>query len=266
MYDLPSEFPEEPGLPDEFHDLQPQLLSSTLHLAEYSRDNWFTGSDLNVYYDVHHPLWHKRPDWFLAVDVPRLYNGCEMRQSYVLWQEGRPPAVVVELLSPGTEREDLGRFYEEDNSVPAVENELSSRGLESPDRIPGKLEVYERYLAVPHYIVFSRYTQQLRYFKRNGSRYCEQPLQAEPPLIWLDDLKIGLGLWQGEFDGISRSWLRWCDAIGNWFLTEAETAERRAEAERQAKEQIQQQVEQAEQRAERLAQRLRELGIDPDEV
>jgi hypothetical protein len=29
MYDLPSEDPEEPGLPDEFHDLQPQLLSRT---------------------------------------------------------------------------------------------------------------------------------------------------------------------------------------------------------------------------------------------
>ena len=26
MYDLPSEDPEEPGLPDEFHLLQPQLL------------------------------------------------------------------------------------------------------------------------------------------------------------------------------------------------------------------------------------------------
>ena len=38
MYDLPSEFPEEPGLPDEYHDLQPQLLSRTLTLAQYSRD------------------------------------------------------------------------------------------------------------------------------------------------------------------------------------------------------------------------------------
>ncbi len=33
MYDLPSEDPEEPGLPDEFHDLQPQLLSRTLRLG-----------------------------------------------------------------------------------------------------------------------------------------------------------------------------------------------------------------------------------------
>jgi len=32
MYDLPSEDPEEPGLPDEYHHLQPQLLSATFHL------------------------------------------------------------------------------------------------------------------------------------------------------------------------------------------------------------------------------------------
>ena len=50
MYDLPSEFPEEPGLPDEFHDLQPQLLSRTLTLSAYQRDRWVTGSDLNLYY------------------------------------------------------------------------------------------------------------------------------------------------------------------------------------------------------------------------
>lgn len=29
MYDLPSEDPEESGLPDEFHDIQPQLLSKS---------------------------------------------------------------------------------------------------------------------------------------------------------------------------------------------------------------------------------------------
>ena len=74
MYDLPSEDPEEPGLPDEFHDLQPQLLSRTLSLSGYSRENCFTASDLNLYYNVRHPLWHKRPDWFLVVDVPRLYE------------------------------------------------------------------------------------------------------------------------------------------------------------------------------------------------
>jgi hypothetical protein len=30
MYDLNSEDPEEPGLPDEFHAIQPQLLKETV--------------------------------------------------------------------------------------------------------------------------------------------------------------------------------------------------------------------------------------------
>jgi Uma2 family endonuclease len=62
MYDLPSEDLREPGLPDEFHDLQPQLLSATLRLSDVVRDRIFTGTDINLYYDLNHPLWHKRPD------------------------------------------------------------------------------------------------------------------------------------------------------------------------------------------------------------
>ena len=59
MYDLPSENPEEPGLPDEFHYLQPQLLSTTLQLANYSADEVFSVGDMNLYYDVRHPNWYK---------------------------------------------------------------------------------------------------------------------------------------------------------------------------------------------------------------
>jgi Uma2 family endonuclease len=66
MYDLPSEWPEEPGLPDEFHDLQPQLLSRTLALVDYGRENWFAASDLNLYYDVHQPP---------MAQTPRLVSG-----------------------------------------------------------------------------------------------------------------------------------------------------------------------------------------------
>ncbi|MEQ8998095.1 MAG: Uma2 family endonuclease, partial [Coleofasciculus sp. B1-GNL1-01] len=35
MYDLPSEYPEEPGLPDEFHDWQAHLLSLTFCPPHY---------------------------------------------------------------------------------------------------------------------------------------------------------------------------------------------------------------------------------------
>jgi Uma2 family endonuclease len=220
MYDLPSEDPEEPGLPDEFHDLQPQLLSRTLRLSETSRENYFTASDLNLYYDVKHLRWHKRPDWFLVINVPRLYDGKDLRRSYVVWQEGKSPDVVVEFLSPGTDREDLGRFYDE--AVQEQSLSIEPTGKEKP---PGKFEVYEQVLRVPHYIVYSRYTQQLRYFKLVGRQYQEQALQAQNPCLWLEDLGIGLGIWNGVFDGVPSHWLRWCDRQGNWLLTDTEQEE-----------------------------------------
>jgi Uma2 family endonuclease len=239
MYDLPSEDPEEPGLPDEFHDLQPHLLSRTLQLSGYSPDNYFSVSDLNIYYDVNHPRWHKRPDWFLAVNVPRLYEQRDLRMSYVIWQEQKPPAVVVEFLSPGTEKGDLGRFYTKasrvtDEEVEEVVLEIEPLG-ENNEPPPRKLEAYERYLKVPHYVVYSRHKQQLRYFKLEG-RYEEQVLNSENPLIWLADLEIGLGIWQGEFEGRTATWLRWCDCDGNWHLTDTEQAEQQVRRERRAKE------------------------------
>ena len=55
MYDLPSEDPEELGLPDEFHLLQPELLRLTFKPPTYPSDHIFTASDLNLYYDSTHP-------------------------------------------------------------------------------------------------------------------------------------------------------------------------------------------------------------------
>ncbi|WP_008310797.1 Uma2 family endonuclease [Leptolyngbya sp. PCC 6406] len=240
MYDLPSEWPEEPGLPDEFHDLQPQLLSRTLALADYSRDNWYAASDLNLYYNVHHPLWHKRPDWFLAVGVPRLYERRELRHSYVTWQEGQNPHVVVEFLSPGTEKEDLGRFYRSNEALPSDEPP-NPAPAEQP---PGKFTVYEQQLRVPHYITYDRRTQHLRYFQLLAGQYQEHPLAEDAPQIWLPDLKVGLGIWSGTFEGIPSHWLRWCDLEGNWLWTDTERAEQAQAQERQAKEQERQAKEQ----------------------
>ena len=260
MYDLPSEDPEEPGLPDEFHDLQPQLLSRTLSLTGYSRENCFTASDLNLYYTVRHPLWHKRPDWFLVVDVPRLYEQRDLRRSYVLWQEDNPPTVVVEFLSPGTEAEDLGRFYDKTAKGSAGESTNPAASIvlngdnDAKAKPPGKFELYETRLRVPHYFVYSRFTQRLRYFKLEGGQYQEQPLNPETPLVWLPDLKIGLGIWQGEFEGVTAAWLRWCDQEGNWLLTDTEQAQQQLEQAQQAKEQERQAKEQAQQAKEQERQ------------
>lgn len=228
MYDLPSEDPEEPGLPDEFHDLQPQLLRETCRLPHCSPQNLFIGTDLNLYYDGRHPLWYKRPDWFLVVGVSAAQQQQEMRLSYVIWQETIVPFLVVELLSPGTEAEDLGQTLREVNQPPT------------------KWQVYEQILRIPYYAVFDRYENQFQFFQLVGTRY--RSIELSNQCYWFEELEIGLGVWSGRYQGIEGKWLRWQGAEQNWILT----AEERAEQEYQ--------------RAERLATQLKQLGIDPESV
>ncbi|MDZ8263262.1 Uma2 family endonuclease [Nostoc sp. ChiQUE01b] len=238
MYDLPSEYPEDSGLPDEFHLFQPQLLRETFCPPNYPAEEVFVATDLNLYYDLRHTLWYKRPDWFAAVGVSRLYEQQNLRLSYVIWQEGVAPFVVVELLSPGTEKEDLGQTLREINQPPT------------------KWEVYERILRVPYYIVFDRYTDKLQVFQLVADRYSE--LDLSTPRVWMPGIQLGLGLWQGTYEGIDRLWLRWYDHRGNWISTQLEEERRRAERESQR-------AEQEKQRADKLAAKLRQLGINPDD-
>jgi Uma2 family endonuclease len=216
MYDLPSDYPEEPGLPDEFHGLQPQLLSRTLQLSAYTQDEIFSVLDMSLHYDAQHPQWYKRPDWFLAVGVSRLYKGTAARRSYVMWDEKVSPIVVVEFLSDGTESEDLGRFAKKPPQV-------------AVGRPPCKFDVYETILQVPNYIVYDKETAQLRYFRLVNGRYQEQLIAVNNPKLWIPELGIGLGIWAEQFQTLPQSWLRWCDQQGNFFPTDTE-------AERQAKE------------------------------
>nr|WP_243146993.1 Uma2 family endonuclease [Scytonema sp. UIC 10036] len=276
MYNLPSEDAEEPGLPDEFHDLQPQLLSRTMRLTNYSYERIFTGSDLNLYYDVRHTQWYKRPDWFLVLDVPRLYEEKDLRSSYVVWQEGVNPFVVVELLSPGTQKEDLGDYAElepmfeettaEELSGISAESE-SSNGQTLKEVPPRKWDVYERILRVPYYAVFSRYSNRLRGFKLEGGHYQEQTLDPENPRFWIPELNLGLGVWVGEFEGITRQWLRWYDSEGNWILTDTEQAVKETEQERQMKEQERQKRLKLTEKLRALTpEQLEALGINQEEL
>ena len=250
MYDLPSEDPEEPGLPDEFHDLQPQLLSRTLRLSGYSSQEIYTASDLNLYYDLAHPLWHKRPDWFLVVGVSRLYEGESDRASYVMWQEKVSPVAVVELLSPGTEADDLGRFAPKPPGV--------SADLKAP---PSKFEVYEQILKVPHYVVFNKRDSHLRYFRLVEGIYQEQAVATSNPRLWIAELEVGLAVWQGLFEGMPKSWLRWCDANGTLLLTDTEAALQEAAVALQRQQQAELQQQRAELQMRRTVLSLTALGM-----
>jgi Uma2 family endonuclease len=246
MYDLPSEDPQEPGVPDEFHLFQPRLLQETFCPPNYPVEQVFTASDLNLYYDVRHPLWYKRPDWFAVVGISKLYEEHDLRLSYVIWQEEVAPLVVVELLSPGTETEDLGQTTREINQPPT------------------KWSVYEQILRVPYYVVFDRYTNQLQAFQLIDRHYQKLLFDGSP--IWIAELELGLGLWYGRYQGVERLWLRWCDGNANWIPTPVEAERSRAEAERSRAEAEHSRAEAERLRAERLAERLRSLGVDPNQL
>jgi len=267
MYDLPSEDPEEPGLPDEYHCYQPPLLRQTFQPVNVDLDDVFVGIDLNLYYDLRHSNWYKRPDWFAVLGVPRLYEGENLRLSYVMWQEQVSPFVTVELLSPSTADEDLGRT-------------VSQTG-----RPPTKWYVYEQILRVPYYVVFSGTTNEILGFRLVAGVYEQAELIGG--CLPIPQLGLSLGLWQGSYEKIDRTWLRWFTLEGELILTPQEEAEQQAaESEQQAAESEQrvaeseqrvaeseqraaeseQRAAESEQRAQRLAAKLRELNIDPDEL
>jgi Uma2 family endonuclease len=232
MYDLPSENHEEPGV-DQFHSFQSELLWLTFCPANYQSDRIFSACDLNLYYDVHHQNWYKRPDWFGVVGVPKLYDDQDLRLSYVIWQEGVNPYIVAELLSPSTEKEDLG-----ESRVKFLQNGISQNS--QSEKPPSKWEVYEKILRIPYYVIFSRISDRMRVFALQKDVYVEQDLTEAK--IWMPEIDLGIGIWQGNYKGVNRLWLRFYDANGDWILTEEEKAK---------------------QRAKYLEQRLRELGLEP---
>lgn len=249
MYDLPSDNLEEPGLPDYFHFLQPLLLYLTFQPINWNPELVFSAADLNLYYDLQHPLWYKRPDWFGVVGVQKQYQGEDLRLSYVTWQEPANPFVIVELLSPGTEDEDLGNKQN------------------ATDKPPTKWEVYERILRVPYYIVFSRYTDELQAFQLVGGHY--EPMNLTDGRLLMPEIGLSLGLWQGSFRDIERLWLRWFTLAGELIPEPTEEAaaatERAMIAEQEARD-AKQEAEQAKTKAAQLAERLRQLGVNPDDL
>lgn len=162
------------------------------------------------------------PDVFLSLDVQVPENWWEKQnRSYILWQFGKPPEVVIEIVS---------------NRV--------------GDELGNKMRRYEQ-MRVSYYIVFDPSRQlgeaTLRIFELRGIRY------AEMTETWLEQVGLGVTLWEGVFEGKREVWLRWCDQSGNLLLTGDERA---AQAEQRS--------QHAEERAQLLAERLKALGIDPD--
>ena len=114
-------------------------------------------------------------------------------------------------------------------------------------------------------MVFERAAKQLRAFKLNGSRYEELVLVDSK--IWLEEVELGLGVWEGRYQGTHGKWLRWYEASGDWVLTPQELSvqsQLRAEQEQARAEQAESKLEVERSRSHRLMEQLRALGIEPE--
>lgn len=192
-------------------------------------------ANMGVFYALHQPP--LVPDAFLSLDVripPEPW--AKNHRSYFLWEYGKPPDVVVEVVS-NRKGEELTR----------------------------KLALYAR-IGVIYYIVHDPF-QQL-----SSSVLQVHVLHAgvyqQTPDTWLHQVGLGVTLWDGVYEDMTATWLRWCDHDGRLIATgreRAEEAQQQAARAQQQAAQAQQQAEQERQRAERFVAQLRALGIEPRE-
>ena len=133
------------------------------------------------------------PDMFLSLDVqPDEDIWRKENRSYFLWKFGKPPEVVVEVVS-NKEGGELNR----------------------------KLRLYAR-MGVWYYVVFDpeQLMQEsvLRVYGLSIARYFPQQD------LDLTEVGLKLTLWDGVFEGLPAQWLRWVDAEGSLLLTGMERA------------------------------------------
>ena len=103
-------YPESDGQPVAETDVHRQLMFALIGMLQaFFRDDphVYISGNLFVYYQEGDPRQVVAPDVFV---VPGVRN--HQRRIYKLWEEGVPPAVVFELTSRSTRREDLRSKYD----------------------------------------------------------------------------------------------------------------------------------------------------------
>lgn len=176
------------------------------------------------------------PDVLLSTDVavPQDVWKKEHR-CYFFWEFGKPPDVVIEIVS-NREGGELG----------------------------SKRRAYAR-MRIAHYVVFDPGkklgSRTVTAFELRGDMY----QVVERPVF--PALGIALAEWEGEYEDLRARWLRWTYSNGRLVLTGAErasSAENRVSAAETRASAAENRASAAETRAQRLADRLRDLGVDPE--
>ena len=180
------------------------------------------------------------PDFLLSLGVtPRQVSEKKEDRSYFVWLYGKPPNLVVEIVS-NKEGGELDR----------------------------KMTIYQN-IGVSYYAVHDPFRhlgqRELRLFQLVGGKYVE----LMDPSVLMDEIGLGLVFWEGTYLDVEARWLRFVDREGRLIPTglersaahaqETREEKARADAEKSRADEEKARADQAEERARVLEAKLREL-------
>ncbi|MEM1171769.1 MAG: Uma2 family endonuclease [Cyanobacteria bacterium P01_H01_bin.35] len=128
------------------------------------------------------------PDVFLSLNIVGEKEWWERNvRSYLFWEFGKAPDIVIEIVSP----------------TPG--NELGS-----------KLTDYAK-LGIPYYVVYDP----LQKLSETVLQVFQLQVNSYVPKndAWFAHVNLGLTLWNGVFENVNGTWLRWCNADENVIKT-----------------------------------------------
>jgi Uma2 family endonuclease len=202
------DLPSDDGIPMETqrHKLQMDLLIYPLRpWLQRHPDGAYVGGNMFVYFSleqVRHQDF-RGPDVFVVLGVAD-----HERKSWVVWEEGKGPDIVIELLSDKTADKDKG----------------------------AKKIVYQDQLRASEYFWFDPFNpDDWAGFELHYGVYRALSPDSRGHLV-SERLGLKLVRWHGNYEGVEATWLRWMTPEGELLTTPPEAqamAERRAEAEAQ---------------------------------
>jgi len=210
-----------------FSEKQQRLLTEPLYSSWHAEEPFLALANVGLFYSTRIPPYV--PDMFLSLNVKApesLFP--KSNRSYFVWEYGKVPEVVIEIVS-------------------------NREGNEDGDKLLGYARV-----GIPFYVIYDPgeflRTEKLRFFELRGGLY--EQIHGECHLM--ASIGLGLKLWEGNFEGHADRWLRWTDLAGNLISTGAELAaseQQRADAEQQRADAEQQRADAEQQRADAGQQR-----------
>ena len=219
-----------------FSEKQQRLLTEPLYTSWQSNVPFIALANVGLFHSIRQPPYV--PDMLLSLnaEAPKdLFP--KSNRSYFVWEYGKPPDVVVEIVS-------------------------NREGNEDTEKVIG----YAR-IGIPYYAIYDPElwlrAEPLRFYELRGGHY---ELRAGSSYV-MKEIGLGLALWNGVFEGHDNEWLRWTDVEGNPISTGAERSEKeryRADSEKLRADSERLRADSERLRADKLAEQLKQMGISPE--